>query len=985
MTVIDVRYVTKVPWAVSIVRLDETAIDRAFRPYFYVIYEARRSIEQYVKVRLTDGAKKMILGDSDKIIRRFGKSFFDQVLASPCTIYDTDMKAWVFDKSRYRYVRALNYAVAKVELRFPQHVSKLAEMLMGIADAKDYAKYKVEPMREARYAAFNIKYVARYVLDNYFARPLDIVPIYFDLDTEIFEKLSRLRYVVYDIEKLKDGTYVLSILETHLFEEMSTEEAMDRTLTFVFKSPEDPDAEEAYKVLSRARVLVGFNNMEYDDPELMKLGVLSKDIYEKRCVIDLCKVIRNIAQPLGVGTTSMSLADILMALKPKLNISFDVLIIKLMGRKMLKDLNKAILYNRNDVVATRALAEFLLSYVFGVAGMVQVSPMAVTELKFGQLFEYAFVHWLELSGEIIEARLVYETPLMRELLKGEKVFIFKELDVLYSIVKSELEKAVKESDINRAVKLARQAVAKLLPELKKRAREKNRSGKRSRAEETEKVRTLFSGKIVHMDVEMMYPTKILKDEIDPCCYVKGTEERAVFSATTMDAPFYSFVKRLYMLRAYVKKLKKEAKARGDKRGEALYDLLSNLIKPIINSAYGAMSKSSRPTHGGHFQVSAKIFHGTIWDILTLLLLLRAYGYYVIYSDTDSLFFLAKDGEDPEQASKIAEKIAEALGYKLSLEGVYDFMYILAEKNYIVGGVEKKGDKEEPFIKLKGQAFARLKYLTSPLVRSYLLDAIKERNLNKLEKLIMEIDDVSLLIPPQAKPFRDIFLKTVEDIKRMSPEDRSKFLQVLIPARTRTGERKYIRGLLKSIRPAERQLARLAALALRYGKKTKDGSYIIKFAELPSIDDLADLSSLLLARCSGDTLTGDSALVVLEDEEGNWKGYIVTVDPNKCSYILVDENNEKRIIPLTYSDLWRGREDRRKNSELVRKVWKLVAVKIGVDVIKEVTDINEVKQYVLDVVREYIKWSGLHKIVNITQTAKAKQQIATILDYVYDNA
>ena len=942
--IIDFRRVD-IPWFVNVVEDTEVYAITKFRPYFYIIAKSlTRDFTDTIYQILKDiidrdniSAKLRRLGFKDDFIKEVTET-------NPVSYEETNYKPWIFDVASQRYVKVNTLNVYKVKLWIPKHVKLLAHSLIS--------------SRKCRCSAFNIVYLARVMFDFEWAKPLDIEPIYYDLDTEVLEKLSRLKYIVYDIEWIpEEKTYILSILETNLFKPMTLEEAKKNVQTFVFKEDEiDNVIEDIQSIFNNARVLVGFNNTGFDDRLLIRLGILTSQVYRTKSVIDLAVFLRRYAQASGIGLASFSLADVLTALHDKLGISLEMVITKLRSAEMLRNVNEAVKYNINDVLATWKLAEMFLPMIFGVAGLVQVPPDVVYRVRPGQLFEYSFVHWLEIHDEVIEARKVFQNEAERMLLKGEKVLTINEVLQIWEIYGKELQKI---ENPNQAKEFIRKVADRVLKEvIKKRA-----LGKK----QTTKVERVVTGKILHFDVEMMYPTKIINEQVDPCCYISGLAEDAVFNVKMFPAPFYSFVQRLYNARAWVKKMKKEAKTESEK---AMFSLLSDLIKPILNSAYGALSKSKGFTHGAHLQVASKIFNDTIRDFIQLILYAKWKLGLPIYGDTDSLFILIPDNVDENQVINEITKFAKEVGYGLSFEGKYDLMYIYAKKSYLTIEFGKS-------CKVKGQILAKLKHLASPVIRTTVIDAIKRRSVKPIIELIENENNPILLIPSLARKVADMFLLDVETIKRTEPERLRNRIKVMLSL---DPENKRI-SYLKSMSLNAVTHARFCAFALNYGEKLNNDTWFVNLKDV-NPEDILDLRALPVIE-SFDKLSSRLAIVLTKD-----KMYMCRIKhTNDVKYILInlmkknqESSREVEIEPgsihiylgLPITTGMRNRKNKYERipinyTNLVRlkiispaKLYLLAGVEIKMQVIKEV-DLSELKFYVLDTLIKYMRFLGLNKV------------------------
>ena len=965
MTVIDIRRGPNLPWQIKLIRENGIELVNRFRPFFYVI--VKKSQVKATEQLITDLARNLIIAEKRQLEKKYPllqvEQYSTEMFEEPATIEELpDFRPWIYKPSLGRYVIDPEYTVLKVVLWVPQHVRSLANML-----------------RERGYkcSAFNIVYTCRYVMSNPWHNPCGIEPFYYTLDLDILSKL-KLRYMVYDVEVLKDGTRIVSIYEKELLEQVDYDKIMKEAESYVIEKPDNVDS-LVKRLEKTCAVWVGFNNgrtpdLGYDNPKLLEIGV-PRDIFEKKALIDLSLTIQLQAQASGIGTASFALADIMLALREKMNPPRELIIMKLSSALMLQSRDTAVRYNKGDIAISVGLAELYLPYIFGVAAFTGLSPDAVAHtLRPGMIFEYTLVKWLEIHGEVAEAREIAASPEERALLSGTKVFTFLDLAEILSAYREELEKLLnKTNDLNTIVKVARQIADRVIKTKIKRG-EKRKEGK---------IETLFTGKIVHVDVDMMYPTKILRENICPCCFVKRRQtlqeeiyyaEDAKFDIVRNVAPFFALVQFLYKLRKWAKdnhklykKLAEEAKKQGKEEEAAYYKklaeffkLLSDLIKPLINSAYGAMAKGSGPVHLGLLIVALKIFLSTIRDLLTMMISAKLLGYEPLYGDTDSLFVKVPDNVPDTEVVEKLQQIANMLGYTISHEGTYSFMYIFAKKSYAVG---KPGE----FVKVKGQLIGSIKHLTSPIVRASIIEALEKGTVQPIIETIMQIDNPLLLVPSLSKRVTDLFLLDVNTQKRRRAQgkDDSWRLRVFLQC-----GKDRATGLLKTPRPDLVTRARFASLALTYGEKEDADTYFVDLTKIPP-SDILDLRALPLVE-SSEKKSGESALVLVYGE-GNWRAYIATCDISSSTYILDIYMGPRKgysiEIPLCY-----GKNYTNLNK---RGLLRLSGLRLNVTVIREVKSLDEIRYHVLDVIYKWLKWSGLHRLLkDVNRLLEAKAELVT---------
>lgn len=939
--IIDVKYGGDRPYSVIVVGDKRSGVYRGFRPFFYVL--APRRGESIILEKVERYCKQII----ETCARRYkNQAMLDEFAEYP-KIVETDMTAIVYDERARRYVRTSSYRVYKVVLPAPEMVRSTADAVMSSGD-------------DVRMSAFNIKYPCRVVMSNYWLRPLNIEPIYFGLDIGILDKLSRLRYLVYDIEVLEDGTKIVSLYETDPISEMDWDRIEREIATYIVKPNGEGDVNAIVEMFNKARLLVGFNNVGYDNKILISSGIVPEKIFKTRSSIDLSIFIRNNASALGIGTASFSLAMILLALRKDLNIPDRHIWMKLTSARMLKNLDTAITYNRSDVATTTALSKPLLQMIFGVSGMVQISPSSFAhDLRSGQVSEYSLVKFLEYLGEVIEARHFTTTATISgEELRGSKVFTIRDVERWLIAYADELERLrklyEKTGDINLIVRELWKLADRILKQLKRTERSAGSE------QERELVDRLYIGKIVWVDVGMMYPTEIVVEGIDPCTYYGGVAEDAVFRPDLFPAPFNTMVANLRAARGWAKKKAKEYKEKGDKYMASCFNLLQQLLKPILNGYYGIMTKKSGPAHGAHNQVGLKIFQNSRRKLITMMLYTLIRGWRTLYADTDSLMIGIGENDDPEKVYKEINTIANMVGYELSLEGVMDYIYIRAKKSYMIG---KRGET----VKVKGQILGKMKHLFSPVIISGILEMARTLTGDKIVELLDSIDDPYLLIPSLARKVTDMFLLDVEALKRRSI-DMSRKIRVKLGS---------VIGILKEFQGDFVTCGRLTALALKYGVKHGE-HYIVKLGRIDP-NDILDLRCLAVTRLeSGNqrgkySLKGESFIALVGDR-------LIQARPDLSdSYILVEYGGKLLELPLKYGNYITYLK-RVLKIRLLDKPFNLVGMKIRLNIYKTDVDVLEVKQVILRNLLNWLKWSGLDRVINSEALRRRLNMLTTSAIY-----
>ena len=976
---LDVRYGRNYPWEVTIYSDAGVYSYRRFRPFFYLI--VRSDAVEKAKAETHHLAKTLLESDESLRRNRLVMKHLKELLSEPVEIAETGLRAIVYDPTTCRYTISSSYTVLRVTTHVPQHVKVLATSLKR--SSKLY-----------RVAAHNIKYPCRFTLSNPWVKLLDITPLYYIFDPdEVLEGLSKLTYVVYDVEWLEDKkTWLVSLKVRRLMEPVDYSKELSDVQTFEIRTGGNGQIDELVNTIEKLpRVFVGYHNGKtpregYDNPQLIAMGVPESLLWDK-VLIDLLELLKMQAQALGIGTAAMGLADVVFAIKDKAKLPDELIDMKLRAAEMLTDVESAKIYNKTDIVITSALAELLLPYGFGLAAITQLPPyFIIHELRSGMIFEYALVKWLEIHGFMAEARPVSESPRERDALSGQKVFTFMDVERMIAVLRDiprasekieRLQNALIEALIQVADRLEgrleKEHVLKILEEKRDILREIVRIAKavadyylknfikRKKSMGETVIKRVIKGPIVHKDVEMMYPTEILKDKVDPCALVTISRDRLRLIAIAEDvkydvdrlpAPFYSFAERLYRLRNWVKSLKKQAPTPDIKNK---FDTVDKAVKAIVNAMYGSMSKGSGDAHFGHAVSSIKIFRATIRDQLTLVIASKLTGLGTpIYSDTDSVFISARpesvkvkqllDKIGIENYVKVIDAvtdvIAREIGYGLSLEGVYDEMFCYGRKTY---AVRIRGQMFKP----KGQLLGRLKHITTPIVRATVLEALKHGTVKVLIDALDKIDDVLLLVPSLSKAVVDLVVMSVEEQKRATAQgkDLSWRLRVIVGRKGDTAK-----GLLKEISPQAVPIARLAALFLKYGVK-RSGDYIVDLTKF-SPKDILDLRALPLIT-SSERLSGRYVLALDRDNVPT----IVALDYSSVHYILQDVRTGDIVddVPVRYRKYSEARRDMR------NRLYRVVGIRGRLHVVRR-TDISEVRKIVRETVYHYLMWSGLSSLL-----------------------
>ena len=181
------------------------------------------------------------------------------------------------------------------------------------------------------------------------------------------------------------------------------------------------------------------------------------------------------------------------------------------------------------------------------------------------------------------------------------------------------------------------------------------------------------GPVVHADVESLYPSIMLADEIAP-----GADELRVF---------LRLLKELTSMRLQTKRAMKETREPVEK---SRLDAVQSSLKILINSFYGYLgysralfndyAKADQVTQTGQ-----KILRSMIAGI-------RTEGGKVIEVDTDGIFFVPPAGIDsPEQEAAFVAVLSNTLpeGITVALSGRYRKIMSYKKKNYALLGYENK--------------------------------------------------------------------------------------------------------------------------------------------------------------------------------------------------------------------------------------------------------------------------------------------------------
>lgn len=333
-------------------------------PYFYIIYPKNTNIE--LLKRCTTG----------KIIDIEETGFLPLIEVRP-NKFDIDS----------------NYKVAKVYCRSPSDVPEIAHRFLQ-------NKFKC--------SAFNVKYLARvsFDLDLKF---FNIEPLYYGLDSDVIEKIRKLKVLVIDVEAINFRPVLCSVYTYTPFDEVRIDDIQH------LKLPDEYDTLQ--KIIDHNYVIVGHNILGFDIPILKKDGV-TIDQYSK-CFVDISAILANWSQSFQIGS-ARSLLDVSKALKEKANITDEEIEIKERARGKIDKMSwdELVRYNVNDVVLTSKLLNIFLTFLVIVSGLTQIPVSVVQSTTAGTIAEYFLLHDMELKGIVPEYRSVDWR------VSAEKVYIY---------------------------------------------------------------------------------------------------------------------------------------------------------------------------------------------------------------------------------------------------------------------------------------------------------------------------------------------------------------------------------------------------------------------------------------------------------------------------------------------------------------------------------------------------------------------------------
>ena len=964
------------PWELLIVDRHETIRESRFKPFFYVIVDAK-----YERVILSKVAEivESTLQRRAVQLEQYGLAPEDSYRIVPCD----DLVPLIYDRKEMRYVRPCDksdykdFRVYKVIVPIPRAVAESARQIRFTFE-QEYPHLA----DKIRLAWHNVRYILNASLNTPLLI-LNTVPIYTGVVSpeDIQEALANYEYMVYDVEDVKVGNDRYIVISWRV-ETLDCTEDLDKAKieTVILKLDEygfvknEGDLDYVRYAFQKARVIVDYNGQHYDRELLVQVGILDRSYFENVSALDLLVFVRANASGLGVGQTSLGLQDVAVALGAKAGFKREWIEIKMRKDEMLRDLEKtAKIYNPNDVKLTAALMRVVGKLLIAQAACFKMCPTGLLDLPSGLVYEYFAIKNCLCYGLVPEARRVFDDPRLAAAFTGAKVFNVRVLLEFLNQYVEKLRKLLEEGRYDDYFKELRKAAVEFVRYAERLSHKSVR--KRGGEAESEKLLKPFyidceekktnldipqvAKLLVEKDVEieaddfaMTYPSFAIFRQIDPCafdyvetCKVLGIDprdpeapykiaqfaEKAVFNIRKYIAPFYAGLLLLYDLRSFYKKAAKELKS-VDPLLAAIFDIIQEALKRVLNSYFGAAGKKTGDAHGGHPIAPLCIFKGTIEALGASFLHAYVLGYVPIYGDTDSLFMLVPADKPREAPAKEIEAVIKKLyGLKLDFKARYRKFLYFRRKSYIAHGDD---------LAVKGRILADLKMILPQGFRPIFLDCLKNGTIRPLVEAILSTDDPERLIATHSRRFLDMFVFDVQSMKTKRRELEADLLEqveraaleaeeeveeegeeaeqeavleeeiyeammnqrMLWLARgyiqvryTEPGREDYVVSYLKKPNVGDPRVAvRLVALGLRYGVEVKRGVYVVDFRQR-SITDIADLKAVVDPR-TREKLRGD--FIVLKPD-----GTLVyaSIVKDGCFYVLAEDldSEEEYRIPLRY--------------------------------------------------------------------------------------
>ena len=196
------------------------------------------------------------------------------------------------------------------------------------------------------------------------------------------------------------------------------------------------------------------------------------------------------------------------------------------------------------------------------------------------------------------------------------------------------------------------------------------------------------GNVHHCDVRSLYPSIMMKDELQP-----KSDEIGVF------------LKLLGYLRDFRIQTKQQMQKSVAEEERNYLDALQSTFKILINSFYGYMGFSQ--ARFGDFEAAERVAEEGRALLRRMIDWIRAHGGRPIEIDTDGIYFVPPDVENEEKMTRFQKEFQESLpeGIEVEFDGRYRAMLSYKMKNYavldengeiIIKGAALKSRGLEPF-------------------------------------------------------------------------------------------------------------------------------------------------------------------------------------------------------------------------------------------------------------------------------------------------
>jgi len=632
-----------------------------------------------------------------------------------------NVKMYVFDERRLVFEPV--YIVFKIYARHPKEVPVLAR--------------EVEAMG-GRVSMANIRYRARVSMDladELFGVKIPLPLHYrtdelYELMRTIFERSKDVKVLAFDIEvapsirgsfpRPGDRVFLVSYVETRLGDESEEPVVL-----------EGDQVHDFVKVLERtdANYIVGFVSKDFDIPYLTSyLTDLSETLSTMGYIgsrviphIDLAEVLYAHGSSFGLPTTVRlaldAVAEILgLASREELEIEGSIDRTRIF-EEYKEHRERVLKYAETDARLTARIARVVLPPLLMLYALTGIAPSVIPELPSqGALAEYALCDYLlRKHGIALELRsrrfgikeLVDGLGIYR---KGSKVYVSFSGDSLFE---------------NVAV----------------------------------------------FDFNMLYPTIYYVDRVDainmrPCrdgfrIYLvrssnEDEEEESEASSRgaislrvcTEPGPIHEWMSWFYAARAVTKRMKKELGI----------EVADQAVKIVANAIYGMFSKGRG--NGLNELVSSYIFFraNQIFNI-TRGFVETVIGRKVIYGDTDSMFVLLSEGDDPATIEEAINRfLSRTVGSELSVkfEKLFVKLAFVGKKNYI--GLTSDG-----------------KVVVKGIVRYEASRVIKE-NLDEIFKRVLSGEPPARILEELFSSARisELFARAVKRLTELYDEEEGRF-------------------------------------------------------------------------------------------------------------------------------------------------------------------------------------------------------------------